>query len=230
MALTPLTLILIDLANSDQLQTIELPPPKPVKGEGGAAKSVITGIWPDSAGKHLLVGTSGGDAWYLSSVTPEAGYPIGPGEWKKPKAPLKSLKSSSTNTLTSARWSPPPTSSSARQAPRDVLVGTSQGQVHCLALQSSEDLFKSQEREFVTLWSGAEKSPVVGLGWGGGADAGKKDKAWLVAVQKNGKGWEAVVGKEGGKWVEEMAKGLKDGGGMSESRLLCLGLAMAEPA
>ena len=60
---------------------------------------------------------------------------------------------------------------------------------------------------------------MVGLGWGGGGGGGKeKERAWLVAVQRNGKGWEGSVssGMGNGKWGEEMSKGLKERGGPSE--------------
>jgi len=149
-------------------------------------------------------------------VLPE-GSVGGGGEWKKPKNPLKSFnKPSSSNIITSVAWSSSSSSSSSsRQGPRDCLVGTSQGQIHYLSLQASEDLFKSQEREFTTVWTfGGEKSAVVGLGWGGGG----KERAWLVAVQRNGKGWEGSVAGTGGsgKGGEELSKGLKEGGGLSE--------------
>lgn len=213
MALHPLTVILIDLSRPSDLTTIDLPAPKLTKGAsagqaGSSAASVITGIWPDQTGKHLIVGTSSGEAWYLTCSLeggPSSSSTVSQTvEWRRPKTALKALKPSPTNAWTSVAWSPPPPSTSSKPSGREVLFATASGQIHYVVLLPQEDLFKSQERDFGTMYTFAERTPVTGLAWGGGGESGRK--AWVLACQEGGKGWvwEGMVNSSGPKWVEEL--------------------------
>ncbi|CED84790.1 Vacuolar sorting protein PEP3/VPS18 [Phaffia rhodozyma] len=227
MALHPFTLIIIDLARPTDLITIELPVSKPNKTSSNPSAGQITveNIWPDDEGRHLLVGCSNGEVWYLSNLPVVASNSSGPSGnagtagsgtgstttgWKKPKTPLKSLKS---QRIISVAWSSNARSSSNNIA-KDCLIGTQSGQIHYLSLQPSEDLFKSQERESAVVYSFSSGEKIEGVRWG---LSKSRKKGWVVALC-DGKGWifegalREQASSSSGKWAEDFLRGFKDSG------------------
>lgn len=220
MALYPLSLIIIDLSRPEELINLELPKPA-ASGAGASAGAsvVISKLFADPAGRHLLVTTSTADTFYL---------PIGGGVAGQVKKfrPLR-LKQA----VTAVAWSPSSSGSSTHtpnsQNPQptvDILIGSSTGQISTLTLPPAEDMLlfktvgianKPLERDLHQVYALSEQAEITGLGcgfWG----KGSSKKAWVLATTHSriyevqaSVTTRSVAGKGG--WAEEVFKPVRDG-------------------
>ncbi|WWC68724.1 uncharacterized protein I206_102658 [Kwoniella pini CBS 10737] len=210
LAAAPLSIIIIDLENPEELVTIDLPKPAPEKGSPVLTSTpTITKLYSDPTARHLLITTSTGDTFYL---------PISPGnaavQSRRPR-PLRLRQS-----ITAVGWSPISGHTSEANGTdggqnsggkidnitppsTDVLLGTTTGQILSLPLPPQDDIFKSVsigmskpvEKDLQTVYSLPDQQPITGIGFGfwssstssGGGSNKKKGgekKAWIVITTK----------------------------------------------
>ncbi|WWC97049.1 hypothetical protein V866_003926 [Kwoniella sp. B9012] len=210
LAAAPLSIVIIDLENPEELVTIDLPKPAPEKGSPALLVTpTIDKLYADPTARHLLITTNTGDTFYL---------PISPGnaavQSRRPR-PLRLRQS-----ITAVGWSPISGSTSSESNGQDagsqphgkgdivtppstdVLLGTTTGQILSLPLPPQDDIFKSvsigmskpTERDLQTVYSLPDQQPVTGIGFGfwptgfSGSGSNKKKgtekKAWVVITTK----------------------------------------------
>nr|XP_018264614.1 uncharacterized protein I303_02787 [Kwoniella dejecticola CBS 10117]OBR86772.1 hypothetical protein I303_02787 [Kwoniella dejecticola CBS 10117] len=234
LAAAPLSVIIIDLENPEELVTIDLPKPAPEKGNPApTANPTITKLYADPTARHLLITTNTGDTFYL---------PISPGnaavQSRRPR-PLRLRQS-----ITAVGWSPisshasePNGQDGQSQASKgdnitppstDVLLGTTSGQILSLPLPPQDDIFKSVsigmskplEKDLQTVYSLPDQQPITGIGFGFWSTSapsasgsskrkGTEKKAWVVITTK-----ERMYEVQGN--VTSTAAGGKSGGWAEE--------------
>ncbi|WWC87797.1 uncharacterized protein L201_002689 [Kwoniella dendrophila CBS 6074] len=209
LAAAPLSVIIIDLENPEELVTIDLPKPAPEKGSPTLTVTPsINKLYADPTARHLLITINTGDTFYL---------PISPGnvavQSRRPR-PLR-LR----HTITAVGWSPISgnTSSDANgqdgqssgagkgdaitPPSTDVLLGTTSGQILSLPLPPQDDIFKSVsigmskpvEKDLQTVYSLPDQQFITGIGFGFWSDGsisggslnkkkGGDKKAWVVVT------------------------------------------------
>lgn len=217
MALYPLSLIIIDLSRPEELINLELPRPA-ATGAGatsGSSPVVISKLFADPGGRHLLVTTTTSDTFYL---------PIGGGLTGQVKKfrPLR-LKQA----VTAVAWSPSSASSStsSQSGPTsDILIGSSTGQISTLTLPPSEDMLlfktvginnKPLERDLHQAYALGDQAEITGLGcgfWG----KGSSKRAWVLVTTESriyevqGPVTSRSVSGKGG-WAEEVFRPVREG-------------------
>jgi hypothetical protein len=116
-------LIRIDLDHPTEVENIDLAIPPPVDTRDGIV-STLHRVLVDPTGRHVLVSTTTGDNFYVFIGTLPAGGAPTSGRRAKPLSRLKGA------IIESVSWSPSSTSSSSASfSTREILLGTSTGQI-----------------------------------------------------------------------------------------------------
>jgi len=223
MAIYPLSLILIDLAQPAELINVDLPRPAP---DARAGSPVIKDLFGDPTGKHLLITISTGDVFYLSTGNLSSSTPI----TRKPR-PMR-LR----HNVSCVAWcSAPMPASSANPGSIECLLGSNDGSVSTLGLPPNDDIFSKSaalarqfERDHTVVYTLPAKEPVTGLAvrfWkdypnaNDGTGTPRNKTAWVLMTTReralevnmpipNGNsGWSAI-GKYG--WAEHLGKALTE--------------------
>jgi hypothetical protein len=219
MAIYPLSLILIDLAQPAEMINVDLPRPAP---DARAGSPVIKDLFGDPTGKHLLITISTGDVFYLSTGNLSSSPPIA----RKPR-PMR-LR----HTVSCVAWcSTPMVASSTILSSTECLLGSTDGSVSTLGLPPNDDIFSKSaalarqfERDHTVVYTLPAKEPVTGLAvrfWkdspnsSDGAATSRNKTAWVlmttreralevnVPIASGNNGWSAI-GKYG--WAEHLGK------------------------
>ena len=133
------TVVLIELARSDQVIRVEIPR-KPTE-------FTLYKLFLDPSGRHLIITSQQGENWYLFR------------KWKKPK-PLKTFKM----VIESIAWNKAALlAASHLTSTREMLIGGRNGTIYEGLLDAEEDFFKSQERYLNAVFSLPERHPVTGI-------------------------------------------------------------------
>lgn len=235
----PLTVIIIDLNNPDDLITVDLPRPAPEKGQqqqqSGKDVPVIQRLFVDPTARHLIITTNTGDTFYLAIS------PGNPAVQSRRPRPLRLRQ-----TISAVGWSPisgaagtgdggAETNNSSKgdavtPPSTDILLGTTTGQLLSLPLPPQDDIFKSVaigtskavERDLQHVYTLPDAQAVTGIGYGfwpkDSSGRGKKGKrAWVVMTstervyEVQGNVGTTTAGGKGGGWAEELFKPFRDG-------------------
>ncbi|GAA5972280.1 hypothetical protein JCM11641_002389 [Rhodosporidiobolus odoratus] len=128
----PPQLIRIDLDRPTEVETIDLPWPAPSASSASSASSpprTLHAVHVSPSCLHCLVSTTSGENYYLFlgslASLPHPSTSAFPSHPRRPK-PLPRLKGA---LIDSVAWSPSPPSSSNPYGTRDLLLGTSSGQI-----------------------------------------------------------------------------------------------------
>ena len=217
MAIYPLSLILIDLAQPAELINVDLPRPAP---DARAGSPVIKDLFGDPTGKHLLITISTGDVFYLSTGNLSSSPPIA----RKPR-PMR-LR----HTVSCVAWCSAPMVGTIASS-TECLLGSTDGSVSTLSLPPNDDIFSKSaalarqfERDHTIVYTLPAKEPVTGLAlrfWkdspnsSEGTVTSRSKTAWVlmttqeraleinVPLPSGNSGWSAI-GKYG--WAEHLGK------------------------
>jgi hypothetical protein len=237
----PLTIIIIDLNNPDDLITVDLPRPAPEKGQQSTKElPVIQRLFVDPTARHLIITTNTGDTFYLAIS------PGNPAVQSRRPRPLRLRQ-----TITAVGWSPISGAAGTGDSgdgniskgdavtppSTDILLGTTTGQILSLPLPPQDDIFKSVaigtsktvERDLQQVYTLPDAQPVTGVAFGfwprDSSGRGKKEKrAWVVITSKirvyeiQGNVGTTTAGGKGGGWAEEVFKPYRDS---APSKSLC---------
>lgn len=231
----PLTIIIIDLNNPDDLITVDLPRPAPEKGQNSTKEvPVIQRLFVDPTARHLIITTNTGDTFYLAIS------PGNPAVQSRRPRPLRLRQ-----TITAVGWSPisgaggsgdggdgnASKGDAVTPPSTDILLGTSTGQILSLPLPPQDDIFKSVaigssktvERDLQHVYTLPDAQPVTGVAFGfwpkesSGRSSKKEKRAWVVITSKirvyeiQGNVGTTSAGGKGGGWAEEVFKLFRDG-------------------
>ena len=229
LAAAPLSIIIIDLNNPEDLVTVELPKPAAEKGAPTTQRDSpsISQLFVDPSARHLLITTTSGDTFY-SALSPGNSAV----QSRRPR-PLRLRQA-----ITAVAWSPVSSNEATDQStPKtdastppsiDVLLGTANGQIMSLPLPPQDDIFKSvsigmskpAEKDLQTVYTLSEGQAVTGVAFGfwptpSGAKKGEK-RGWVIFTTRN-RLYEVqgnvTIGRgaKAGAWAEEVFKPVREG-------------------
>ncbi|KAL3446270.1 Pep3/Vps18/deep orange family-domain-containing protein [Aspergillus insuetus] len=173
LALSTGRILRIDLNNPEHIDDVDLP-------KKSSEIGVIRRMFLDPSASHLIVTTTLGENYYLHTQS------------RQPK-PLSRLKGLS---IESIAWSPSlPTAST-----REILVGTTDGQVWETYIEPSTEFYRREERYAASIYRTPDSSPVTGI-WAEPVPAKTEQRRVLVATHgrlSSFVGRTSRSGKEGG--------------------------------
>ncbi|KAI9374913.1 Pep3/Vps18/deep orange family-domain-containing protein [Aspergillus egyptiacus] len=173
LALSTGRILRIDLSNPEHIDDVDLP-------KKSSEIGVIRRMFLDPSASHLIITTTLGENYYLHTQS------------KQPK-PLSRLKGLS---IESVAWSP----SLATASTREILLGTTDGQVWEAYIEPSTEFYRREERYASSIYRTPDASPVTGI-WADSLPSKGEQRRVLVAT--HGRllcflGRTGRSGKEGG--------------------------------
>ncbi|KAL4980212.1 Pep3/Vps18/deep orange family-domain-containing protein [Aspergillus desertorum] len=178
LALSTGRILRIDLNNPEHIDDVDLPK-KP------SETGVIRRIFLDPSASHLIITTTLGENYYLHTQSRQP----------KPLSRLKGLL------IESVAWSPSlPTAST-----REILLGTTDGQIWETYIEPSTEFYRREERYASSIYRTSDGSPVTGI-WAESVPTKAEHRRILVATHsklscflgrtgRSGKeGWGSIYG------------------------------------